>query len=109
MQHRCGNKNEMTKLNTLSATEASARLAAGNITSEALVLACLEQIRMREPDVQAWAHLDPDLALKEARERDREPRRSRLHGIPVGVKDVIDTMTLPTEYGSPIYKGHRPI
>jgi Asp-tRNA(Asn)/Glu-tRNA(Gln) amidotransferase A subunit family amidase len=99
----------MAELNTLSATAAAAAIAAGSITSEALVSACLERIRAREPDVQAWAHLEPELALKEARQRDREPRRSRLHGIPVGVKDVIDTAALPTEYGSPIYKGHRPI
>ena len=98
----------MHKLNTLSATEAAAQIAAGKIQSEALVAACLAHIRAREPEVQAWAHLDADLALAQARERDRQPPRSRLHGIPIGVKDVIDTADLPTEYGSPIYKGHRP-
>ena len=98
----------MHKLHTLSATEAAAQIAAGKIQSEALVAACLAHIRAREPEVQAWAHLDADLALAQARERDRQPPRSRLHGIPIGVKDVIDTADLPTEYGSPIYKGHRP-
>jgi Asp-tRNA(Asn)/Glu-tRNA(Gln) amidotransferase A subunit family amidase len=92
----------------ISATEAAAAIAAGKLTSEALVAACLERIEEREDDVRAWAYIDPQLALEQARQRDREPARSRLHGIPVGVKDVIDTCDMPTEYGSPIYRGHRP-
>ena len=99
---------EMKPLNTLSATEAAAMIAAGTLSSEKLVAACLDHLETREREVQAWAHLDPELALKQARERDAATPRSRLHGIPVGVKDVIDTADLPTEYGSPIYKGHRP-
>jgi len=97
-------------LNVLSATEAAAAMAAGGLTSEALVAACLERIAAREEEVQAWACIDPDKALAEARDRDRDrmPRRSRLHGLPVGIKDVIDTADMPTEYGSPIYRGHRP-
>jgi len=97
----------MESLNQLSATEAAARFAAGTLKSEALVAACLERIGQREKDVQAWAHIDPELALAQARARDKEPRRTRLHGIPVGVKDVLDTADLPTEYGSPIYRGNR--
>jgi amidase len=46
--------------------------------------------------------------LADARARDAEPRRSPLHGIPVAVKDIIDTAGMPTAYGSPIYEGHRP-
>ena len=56
----------------------------------------------------AWAHLDPEAALEQARARDAEPPRSPLHGVPVGVKDIIDTADLPTEQGSPIYAGRRP-
>jgi amidase len=97
----------MDSLNQLSATEAGARIAAGKLKSEALVAACLERIRQRENDVQAWAFIDPEAALAQARARDKEPRRTRLHGIPVGVKDVFDTADLPTEYGSPIYRGNR--
>ena len=97
----------MDALNKLSATEAAARIAAGKLKSEALVAACLERIDQREKDVQAWAFIDPELALAQARARDKEPRRTRLHGIPVGVKDVFDTADLPTEYGSPIYRGNR--
>jgi Asp-tRNA(Asn)/Glu-tRNA(Gln) amidotransferase A subunit family amidase len=95
-------------LNEMSAADAATAIASGQLTSEALVAACLERIRARESAVQAWAYIDPERALAEARERDRQPRRSRLHGIPVGVKDVIDTCDMPTEYGSPIYRGHRP-
>lgn len=95
-------------LNRLSATEAAARIAAGKLKSEALVAACIERIHQRESEVQAWAHFDAELALSQARARDKESPRTRLHGIPVGVKDVIDTADLPTEYGSAIYRGHRP-
>ena len=92
----------------LTATAASAAIESGRLTSEALVSACLERITARETDVQAWAWVDADQALAQARARDREPRRSWLHGIPVGIKDVIDTADMPTGYGSPIYTGHRP-
>jgi Asp-tRNA(Asn)/Glu-tRNA(Gln) amidotransferase A subunit family amidase len=95
-------------LDQLSATEAAARIAAGKLKSEALVEACLARIAQREDDVRAWAACDSELALAQARARDKEAPRTRLHGIPVGVKDVFDTAGLPTEYGSPIYRGHRP-
>jgi amidase len=96
-------------LNQISAADAAAAIAAGKLTSETLVAACLERVSRRESEVQAWAFIDPELALQQARARDRESPRSRLHGIPVGVKDVIDTCDMPTECGSPIYKGHRPV
>jgi len=96
-------------LTRISATEASAAIAAGKLSSEALIAECLERIGQREQEVRAWAFIDPKLALEQARQRDREPARSRLHGIPIGVKDVIDTCDMPTEYGSPIYRGHRPV
>ena len=95
-------------LNQISASDAAAAIAAGKLTSEALVAACLERIRVREDQVQAWAFLDPELALAQSRSRDREPPRSRLHGIPFGIKDVLPTFDMPTEYGSPIYRDHRP-
>jgi Asp-tRNA(Asn)/Glu-tRNA(Gln) amidotransferase A subunit family amidase len=97
----------MNALTQLSATEAAARIAAGTLKSEALVAACLERIHQRENDVQAWAFVDPERALAQARACDKESPRTRLHGMPVGVKDVLDTADLPTEYGSPIYRGNR--
>jgi Asp-tRNA(Asn)/Glu-tRNA(Gln) amidotransferase A subunit family amidase len=77
-------------------------------TSEALVAACLERIAGRDETVRAWAFIDGAAALAQARALDRMPRRSRLHGVPFGIKDIIDTADLPTEYNSPIYRGHRP-
>ncbi len=94
--------------NQLSAAEAARRIAAGELKSEALVAACLARIAAREPEVRAWAFLEPEAALAQARALDRERPRSALHGVPVGIKDVIDTADLPTEYNSPIYRGHRP-
>lgn len=92
----------------LSATGAAAAIAAKRLTSEALVTACLERVDERENEVGAWAFIDRELALSQARERDKQAPKTRLHGIPVGVKDVIDTFDMPTEYGSPIYRGNRP-
>lgn len=98
----------MSPLNQLSAAQAARRIESGEATSEALVQACLERIAERESGVKAWAFLDRERALQEARALDRMPRRSRLHGVPFGIKDIIDTAELPTEYNSPIYRGHRP-
>ena len=92
----------------LSATEASRQLAARELSSEELVSSCLERVAEREPELWAWAWIDAPIALAQARERDGEARPRPLHGIPVAVKDVIDTADLPTGYGSPIYEGHQP-
>ena len=91
-----------------SLAELSRLLAAGKATSESIVAACLARIAEREPLIHAWAHLNPAHALAEARTRDREPRRGPLHGLPIGIKDIIDTADQPTQYGSPIYADHRP-
>jgi len=94
--------------NHLSAADAARLISRRELTSEALVAACLARIEAREREVQAWAFLDPALALSQARRLDRESPRGPLHGIPVGIKDVFDTGDMPTEYGSPIYRNHRP-
>jgi len=98
----------MKPLSELQATEAVALIARGELTSEALVTACLERIAAREEVVGAWQHLDPEQALAQARERDKNPGRGALHGIPVGIKDIIDTFDMPTCYGSPVYHGTQP-
>src|SRR5215213_2164178 len=98
----------MTDSWRLSAIDAGRQLAARELSSVELVSACLDRIAAREPELRAWAHVDSEIALAEARERDEEERRGPLHGLPVGVKDVIDTADLPTAYASPIYAGHRP-
>ena len=98
----------MGALNTLSAVEAARQIADGKIKSEALVRDCLDRIAARESDVLAWEHLDRDAVIRQAQAADAAPPRGLLHGVPVGVKDLIDTIDLPTGYGSPIYAGHRP-
>ena len=99
----------MADLFLLSASEAAARIRDGKLTSEALVRSCLERIDSRESQVKAWIHLDRDFALAQARECDRSASRGPLHGVPFAAKDIMDTADLPTEYGSPIYKGNRPV
>ena len=90
----------------LSAAEAIRQMRAGEITCEALVTACLERINEVDGDVQAWAHLDRDYALEQARQRDAARQSGRpcgpLHGVPVGVKDIFDTR------GAAHGKWHRP-
>lgn len=96
-------------LNKLSLREASSRLAGGTMSSEDLTRDCLMRIGAREDDVGAWTYIDSELALQQARQRDREPRRGPLHGIPVGLKDVLDTFDMPTLWGdAETYGGRRP-
>ena len=83
-------------------------LASRQLSAETVARACLERIAELEPTVHAFAHLDPDRVLAEARELDHGPVRGPLHGLPLGIKDVMDTNDMPTAYGSPIYAGHRP-
>lgn len=92
----------------LDASQASLRMQAGALTSEAYVRACLERTAEREPIVQAWAHQNADHAIAQARVLDAMPRRSPLHGIPVAFKDVIRTRDFPTTFNSPVYPDHRP-
>lgn len=91
--------------NTLSAVEAARRIEAGTLTVEALAEACLARIAERDPEVGAFIHHDPEAVRQAARGARAE---GPLRGLPVAVKDIIDTADLPTEYGSPIYAGNRP-
>ncbi len=95
------------ELNKLSITQAHAQMSAGKLTAVQLAEACLARVAAREPEVQAWVHVNAGDVLAQARARDSEPRRGPLHGIPVGIKDIIDVAGMPAEYGSPIYAGHR--
>jgi Asp-tRNA(Asn)/Glu-tRNA(Gln) amidotransferase A subunit family amidase len=91
-----------------SARLAAQQIAAGELTAEALVSAYLERIAEREPLIGAWRHLDSDAALAAARRCDATAPSGPLHGLPIAVKDLIDTVDMPTGYGSPIYERHRP-
>src|SRR4051812_5029941 len=96
----------------LSAAQAAREIAEGRLTSEELVQACLERIRALEPKVQAWAFLDEEHALAQARAADERKRSGEpigaLHGVPVGLKDIIDTGDMPTENGTVLHKGRTP-
>ncbi|MQA83559.1 MAG: amidase [Streptosporangiales bacterium] len=98
----------MTDPHRLSAAQAASLISAGRLTSEELVRSCLDRIGERDGAVGAWEFLDPDLALRAARQRDGERPRGPLHGVPIGIKDIVDTADLPTACGSPIYAGRRP-
>ena len=94
--------------NVLSATALSQLLGRGGTTSVAVVESCLARIEERDATLRAWAHVDRDRALAQARARDAEPRRSPLHGVPIGIKDIFDTYDMLTSHGSKAFSGHRP-
>jgi len=102
----------MNALWELTAIEARRRIEAGIIRSQDLVSACIARIGESDDALRAWCYFDPDKALAEAIARDELRRHGGtlgpLHGIPVGVKDIIDTEGMPTELGSPIYRGRVP-
>lgn len=97
-------------LNWLSATAAAAMIARGEITSRALVEACLQRWRVRDGVVRAWTYLDADLALAQADAADATPAHGRgpLHGVPIGIKDIIFTRDMPTSFNSPHFTDHFP-
>ena len=95
----------------LSATEALSASASGRLSSVELVTSCLARIQQTDGDIKAWAFLDPDAALAQAAECDRIRKAGMatgpLHGIPVGLKDIIDTAKMPTQRGTPIFAGRQ--
>jgi Asp-tRNA(Asn)/Glu-tRNA(Gln) amidotransferase A subunit family amidase len=100
------------KLVELTATQAAAAIARGDFSTREYVGACLDRIDAREPEVQAFIHLDPDHALKQAADRDAWQAAGKplgpLHGIPVGIKDIVDTADYPAECGTAALSGRRP-
>jgi Asp-tRNA(Asn)/Glu-tRNA(Gln) amidotransferase A subunit family amidase len=96
----------------LGVVAAARQIREGKLTAEELTRACLMRIEAREPEVQAWAFLDPEYALRQAKAADEWRKRGRplgpLHGMPVGVKDIVDTADMPTENGTVLHAGRRP-
>jgi Asp-tRNA(Asn)/Glu-tRNA(Gln) amidotransferase A subunit family amidase len=96
----------------LSASQAAQQIRDGKLSSEELVQACLERIRSLEAKVRAWTFLDEEHALAQARAADERKRSGEpigpLHGVPVGLKDIIDTSDMPTENGTVLHKGRTP-
>jgi len=103
---------DLTQLEQLGAADAARAIAGGVISSEQLVQACLARIRAVEPAVQAWQYLDEAHALAQARARDLDRSEGRaigpLHGVPIGIKDIIDTADMPTEDGTVLHAGRTP-
>jgi len=96
----------------LSASEALRMMEEGSLSSEEYVKAFLKQIELREDDVGAWIFLDPKLALEQAREADKrrkDKNAGNLNGLPIGIKDIIDTKDMPTENGSLLCKNRQPL
>jgi Asp-tRNA(Asn)/Glu-tRNA(Gln) amidotransferase A subunit family amidase len=89
-------------LNTLGISSILEGIQSGTFSSEDVVRDCLARVQLREPDVGAWAHLDPQYAMERSRCYSSRP----LRGLPFGVKDVIDTSMHPTEMGSGLYAGN---
>src|SRR5213593_1515401 len=102
----------LTDLHKLSAGEAARMIREGVISSVELVEACLARVREVDADIQAWAFLDPEHALAQARAADEFRLSGQptgpLHGVPVGIKDIIDTADMPTENGSVLHAGRTP-
>ena len=95
-------------LNRLGAVQAAHKLQRRELTAVQLVRACFARIEQRESTVHAWTALQKQAALEQAEALDKGALRGPLHGLPIGVKDLFDTVDLPTRYGSPIYDRHRP-
>lgn len=95
-------------LNEWTASDIAAAVNRGELTCEAVTRACLERIAAREADVHAWAYCDPDQAIAAARELDRRGASGPFAGVPFGVKDIIDSADMPTEWGTPIHRGRQP-
>src|SRR5947209_4637368 len=102
----------MTDLADLTALEPRDRLARGEVSAAAVCEACLDRIDARDREVAAFVHLDAAGVRARAKACDDERDAGRpigaLHGLPVAVKDIIDTADLPTENGTPLDDGRRP-
>lgn len=100
------------ELHTLSAVQAADAIRAGRISSVDLVQSCLDRIAETDERIKAWARLDPERALIQAQEMDRIRKSGKatgaLHGVPVGLKDIVDTRFMPTERGSSVFSGRTP-
>lgn len=99
-------------LAALSATDAHARLCAGEFSASDYAQALLARVQQVNGQVQAWAHLDARHLLAQAEAADQAHAAGApdgpLFGLPVGVKDIIDTGDMPTEDGTPLHAGRMP-
>lgn len=103
----------MTDRHTISAVDAVRALQSGALSARDLMQAYLDRVAARDDDVGAWIYLDADQALAAADAADAAHAAGNpvgpLHGLPVGIKDIIDTQDMPTENGSALFAGRRPV
>ncbi len=92
----------------LTACAALDKMKRKEMSATELVASCLGRIEQLEPQIGAWAYLASEAALARAKELDSGAASGPLHGLPIGIKDVLDTGDMPSEYGSPIFKDFRP-
>jgi Asp-tRNA(Asn)/Glu-tRNA(Gln) amidotransferase A subunit family amidase len=98
----------MKNAHKLSALEAVKKIKKGDLSAEFLMRACLDRVMERDKDVRAWAHIDPEKAIERAFKADETGNKGPLAGIPIAVKDIIDTADMPTCHGSTIYEFNQP-
>jgi Asp-tRNA(Asn)/Glu-tRNA(Gln) amidotransferase A subunit family amidase len=102
----------MTRLADLGLSDAAAAIREGRVTSVELTADCLRRVHELDEGIQAWAFLDSEHALRQARAADDYRMAGGslgpLHGVPLGIKDIFDTSDYPTEYGSALWQGHTP-
>ena len=91
----------------MTASEAAGLIASKQMSCEELARSCLARVSARDAAVKAWLWLDPDHVIRRARELDKLAPKGPLHGLPIGVKDIIDTADYPTTQNSPIYDEMR--
>ena len=105
-------KFDISTANLLSACDARKAIDEGLLSSQELVEACFTRIDALEDSIGAWTHLDKEIAMQQARESDefrsRGLRVGALHGLPIGIKDIIDTQDYPTELGTVLHQGRKP-
>src|ERR1700757_3538245 len=99
----------MTRMQPTIAS-ASENIRLGQVTPAALLDSCLERVDGLESAVRAWAFLDPNSAHTHAEaltaELKRGEYRGPLHGIPLGIKDIIDVFDWPTACGSRLWRDN---
>ena len=98
----------MQKMEDWSAREIAARVARREVSAEAVARTFVERVQALEPGILAWQHFDAAQVIAQAQAVDSAGAQGPLAGVPIAVKDLIDTADMPTTYGSPIYAGHRP-
>lgn len=105
----------MTKLNELDATDIADKVRKWKASPVEVMQDCIVAIEAQEDELHAWAHFDKEQALTNAlavnvellRKKAR-PREYPLAGVPVGIKDIFNTVDMPTQMGSPIWAGFTP-